>query len=195
MKRYLYIGISVLLIGLGIYLGYLFFSNKSPAQAVNSESIVSMLKQEGFLVTQTYIVNERVNINNNSGSVIKDFLWRQEITAFGTMKVNTGVDLTKVTKDDIQVQPQRISVLLPSPEVFSSELVGDLTLINKQGVLKRIFNNESGYNESYQALKNQAITTAATTTLMVESRNNTESMVKKIIQLTVPNREIVVSFR
>ncbi len=196
MKIYAYLFITVLLLGTGVFLGYKVFSPAShTASQVNSSSIVTMLKQEGFLITQTYILNQQVNINKDSGSAFKDFFWGQDIVASGNMKVGSGVDLNKIFAEDITVTDRLIALRLPQIETHSIELIGDLTLANKQGILKRIFNNNTGYNEAYQALQNVAGTAVATTTLRVEAENSTKKEVTKLLGLVAKDRVVEITFK
>lgn len=196
MKKYFFLTFSLLLIALGLYTGYLIFSPKPKAkETVSSQSIVSMLKREGFLVTQTYIVNQQVKINNNTGKIFRDFFLGQEINAFGTMKVSTGVDLNKLTENDLIVESLVVKINLPGVEVQSAELLGDITLQNRQGILKRIIDNDDGYNAAYAALRTQAIGSATTSTLMVEARENTRKEIERLVKFAAPNREVVVNFK
>lgn len=195
MKKYLFLLFAFVLIGFGVYAGYLLFAPRKSAVSVDSQSIVSMLKREGFLVTQTYIVNQQVGINNRTGQVFRDFFWGQDIVAFGNMKVSTGVDLNKLTDQDIRIEGDNVSVALPQVSVHSTELLGDITLQNKQGILKRIFDYDSGYNTAYQTLRSQAIAGATTTTLMMEAEENTRKEVERIIKLAIPNRDITINFK
>lgn len=194
MKKYFYTGSVIILIGLGIYLGYLFFAPKKSTPAISSSGIVSMLRQEGFLVTQTYIVNEQVKINNDTGNIFRDFFLGQEITAFGTMKISSGVDLEKIKESDILVTPGQISVKLPPIEVHGVELIGDLTLQNRQGILKKIFNYDDGYNTAYDALRTEALASAATSTIVLDAENSTRDEIARLIKLASPNVSVTISF-
>lgn len=154
-----------------------------------------MLKQEGFLVTQTYILNQQVNINKDSGDAFKDFFWGQDIVASGNMKVGSGVDLNKIFAEDITVTDRLIALQLPPIETHSIELIGEITLTNKQGILKRVFDNNNGYNEAYQALQRVAGTAAATTTLRGEAENSTKKEVAKLLGLVAKDRVVEIMFK
>lgn len=196
MKIYAYLFITVLLLGTGVFLGYKVFSPTATSTSqVNATSIVTMLKQEGFLVTQTYILNQQVSINKDSGSAFKDFFWGQDITASGNMKVGSGVDLNKILANDITVSDRLITLKLPTVETHSIELIGEITLANKQGILKRIFDNNNGFNEAYQALQGVAGTAAMTTTLRVEAENSTKKEITKLLGLVAKDRVVEITFK
>jgi hypothetical protein len=195
MKKYFYLFCAIILLCLGLYAGYVIFSPKSPTNKIDSQSIVTMLQRQGFLVTQTYIVNQEVNINNSTGSVFKDFFWGQKLTAFGTIKVNTGVDLNSLKSEDISVSPSTITVSLPPVSVSSAELIGNITLQNDQGILKRIFDNDNGYNTAYQSLRTQALNDATTSTIRLEAEQNTRIQVARFINLAVSDREVQINFK
>lgn len=196
MKIYFYLFLTALLLGTGIFIGYKAFKPApAPATTVDSTTIVTMLKQEGFLVTQTYILNQQVTINNETGSAFKDFFWGQDIVASGNMKVSSGVDLNKINADDISVTDKVISLELPPVETHSIELLGDITLANKQGIFKRLFDNNDGYNEAHKALVEVAGQAVVTSTLRVEAENSTKKEISRLLQFFSNTRSLEITFK
>lgn len=195
MKFYLTIFATLAVLIGGIYIGYRVFRPSTPSPTIDSQTIVTMLKQEGFLVTQTYVFNQQVKIKTNSGSVFKDFFWGQDISASGNMKVSSGVDLNKINFKDIQVTSHDVTLQLPNIETHSIELIGDLTLQNNQGILKRVFNNDDGYNQAYKALEEKANEAAATTTLRLEAQKSTEKEINQLVQLIAKDRQVRITFK
>ncbi|HLD61300.1 MAG TPA: DUF4230 domain-containing protein [Patescibacteria group bacterium] len=194
MKKYLYLIAILVFVGLGIYAGYVLFAPKDKEESINSQVILNTLRQEGFLVTQTYIFNQQVTINRNTGSVFKDFFWGQDITASALMKVGSGIDLTKIDFNNIQVEPERIVVRLPNVEEHSVELLGDITLTNKQGVLKKVFDDDDGYNAAFTVLKEEARKTAASDLLRNEAKTSAQKEITRLVRLVDGSREVVVEF-
>lgn len=150
----------VLVFGGGMALGWRLFRPADVKREVTANVILSALKDRGFLVTQTYVFDEPVTIKKTSGSAFKDFFFGQTITARGAMEVNLGVDLTRVTSDQVSIKDNAITVLIPAVTVFNVRLVGPIDVNNEQGLLKRILENDDGYNEALSELSRIAEETA-----------------------------------
>lgn len=67
MKQYLILILAVIVFIFGIYFGYLVFSPQIVKEQINSQTILQTLKSEGFLITQNYILNQKVTIDKNTG--------------------------------------------------------------------------------------------------------------------------------
>ncbi|MFA6161713.1 MAG: DUF4230 domain-containing protein [Patescibacteria group bacterium] len=155
MKLYKYL-IAVLLViftlVIGIYAGYRVFSPQTTKTQVTAQVILTALRDRGFLVTQTYIFDEPVTITKKSGSALKDFFYGQTITARGAMEANLGIDLSKVSASDIQLTDDKIAITIPKAQLFNVRLLGPLDVQNTQGILKRLLENDNGYNEAQAEL-------------------------------------------
>lgn len=187
--------IGIILFLGGMTSGYIFFKKSNNKTQVNSEVILTMLKSEGFLVSQTYIFNQVVTIDKNTGSAWKDIFWGQTITASANIKVNSGVDLAKLQQDDVKITSQEIIINIPPVEQKSIELLGNIILQNKQGILKKIFDNDPGYNIAYTKLKEEALNAIVKDELQQEARNNTEKQLIRLLQFVQPDRKIRIEFK
>lgn len=145
----------------GIYTGYRLFRPRAESgqvTIVNAQAILTALHNRGFLVSQTYVFDTPVSIDRSSGSAFKDFFFGQKIEARGTMEVNLGVDLASVKQEDVAIDPatNTITVQIPKARLFNSRLVGPIEVKNTQGVLKKLWNSDDGYNESLVKLQQAA---------------------------------------
>ncbi len=195
MKKYLVLGLAILLFIGGIYIGYRLFrpdAGETKSAVVNSEVVLTALRNEGFLVTQTYVLDERVEIEKSTGGNFKDLFFGQKIEARANVKVGVGVDLSKVRADDVEVSRDFISIDLPAIEIRSTEILGDVSLDNKQGILKKLFDNDDGYNNAVDQLKGQARVTANSEELRVGARRRTEEEVRKLIQIVDKSRDVEI---
>lgn len=195
MKKTIFFIVGSIIFLIGLYSGYLLFKKPDALTQVNSEVILTMLKSEGFLVSQTFIFNQQVTIDKSSGSEWKDIFWGQTITAFANIKVNSGVDLADLQPQDVKITPENIVISLPPIEEESIELLGDITLQNKQGILKKIFDNDSGYNTAYARLKAEAQKAASQEDLRQEARVSAEKQLIRLLQLIQPDKRILIEFR
>jgi len=183
--------ISIVLIGL-FYAGWKFAQPKKQEKKVTAQVILTSLHERGFLVTQTYMFDEPITIEKSEGSVWKDFFFGQTIEARGNMEVNMGVDLQNVTASDIEITAEKIIVTLPSAEIFNTRLVGPIDLKNKQGILKKIVDNEDGYNEAMTELVTQAEKAASDSNMIKIASEQAVAEVKTLLELVVKNKEIEV---
>jgi hypothetical protein len=195
MKKIVILLILVLFFGGGIYLGY--FIGKPPVKEtkVNSEVILTILKNEGFLITQSYLFNQIVTIDKTSGNEWKDIFWGQTITASANLKVSSGVNLSKLNPQDITVSEENITILLPPIEDQSVEIVGDIILQNKQGILKKVFDNDSGYNTAYEKLKAEALRAAQNVEIRQEAQKSTQKQIVHLVEYINPGKKISVEFK
>lgn len=194
IKKYLLGALCLVLFGGGIYLGYRLFRPMQSTK-VTSETVLVTLKSEGFLVTQSYVFNQTVDINHSTGSQWQDIFWKQAIKASANVKVNSGVDLTKLTSEDVAIRSNQIAVILPEITISSTEIVGDVTVQNNQGIFKRVFDNDDGYNQALTEIKTQAMKAAVRDEVRAEARVSAEKQVKQLLQYVYPEREVVVSFK
>lgn len=195
MKKIL-IGIGVvLIISIASILWYRsVFVPKEEKITVDSQVILAKLQSEGFLISQTYVFNQKVDIEKSSGSEWKDIFWGQRITASGNMKVSSGVDLRKLGDKNIEVSHSKITVYLPSIEVQSIELAGDLLVINKQGLFKKVFDSDDGYNMAYARLREEAKKAAQAQELKVEAEENAKREIEKLLRFVEGGKKVKVEF-
>lgn len=113
---------------------------------ISSQTILTTLRDQGFLITQTYVFDQPVTISKTTGNPFKDFFVGQTVEARGTMEANLGIDLAKLTANDIQVTETEIQVRIPPATLFNTRLVGPIEVKNTQGLLKRLLEPDDGYN-------------------------------------------------
>lgn len=128
---------------------------------VNSQTILTSLRDQGFLVTRTYVFDQPVTITKTTGNPFKDFFVGQTVEARGTMEANLGIDLSKLSEEDIAVTDGEITVRIPEPSLFNTNLVGPIEVKNTQGIIKKFLQPDDGYNLALQELT-KASTEAAT---------------------------------
>ncbi len=193
-KKYLIAAAAIILFVGGLFLGYKLFAPRPLTKIVSTEVVLTALKSEGFLVTQSYVFNQVVNINHSTGSEWKDIFWKQAIKASANVKVNSGVDLTKITADNIIVRGKAITLNLPDIETNSTEIVGDVMLQNNQGIFKQIFDSNDGYNEALTEIKKQANAAAESEQLRTVARENAATEIQRLIRYAYPESEVIVTF-
>lgn len=195
MKKILILVLTVLLFGLGIFVGYKIFGLENSEPKITREVLLTSLKSEGFLVSQVAILNEQVEIDRSTGSAFKDFFWGQDITASANIKVSSGIDLTKLSGDDIKISDSKIEIELPAITTHSVELLDNIQLYNKQGILKKLFDNDDGYNDALTQLKDAARVAAEKQELRSEAEASAKQEIERLIRFIDSEKEIVIKIK
>ncbi len=191
MKKYL-LPITALILFLGgLFVGYKIFRPEAKEE-ITSNVVLTALQSQGFLVSQNYIFNQTITIDRSTGSAFKDIFLGQTIDANANMKVSSGVDLSKLRAENIRVTDKEIQITLPVVETQSTELLGNIVLTNKQGIIKRIVDNDDGYNAALTQLKSEAMKAAEAVELREEAKNNAQKEIKKFIQFIDPQKQITI---
>ncbi len=193
------IGIIFTLILGGVIGGYITYQLADPVRLtpqISTQTILQALKPQGFLITQSIITNQEVTIDKRSGNIFKDFFLGQTITARGTMEANLGIDLTELNENDIDVTDEKIVIYIPDVRLFDTRLIGEIEVENSQGIIKRLFQPDDGYNESLQSLTAATESLAADSHIVATSRERSKEEMRLLIKLLqTDSREIVIEFK
>jgi hypothetical protein len=187
--------LAIILLGVGIFTGYRLFSPDAMQPKVTAQVILTALRDQGFLVTQTYVFNEPVTIDKNTGSALKDFFFGQTITARGVMETNLGIDLSKITAEDIRVNDNTVIIYIPRAQLFNARLVGPLDVENTRGILKRLLYSDNGYNEALAELTKVAEASAIKPELINRATESAKAEVTRLVGLVSKNRTIEVQVK
>lgn len=195
MKKILYVVLAVIFIlAVGVTIGWLLNRNATE-KTVSSQNILTALRDRGFLVTQTSVFNESVTIANKDNSFWSRILWGQVIKAYGVVEVNTGVDLAQTQDNDVVISGSKITVSIPKARIFNSRLVGDVSVENSQGILKRIFEKDDGYNQAMAELIKQAEKTASTDEIMKAATENARKEIERLVGYMAKDKQVEVVFK
>jgi len=184
----------VLTLAGGLALGHRLFS-PSASRTVNADVILTALRDSGFLVTQTYVFDQPITITNSTGSAFKDFFFGQTITARGVMEVNLGVDLSEVSEDDVDVRGDIVTIRIPPARIFNVRPIGNIEVENRQGILKRLLQNDPGYNEALAELTRVAEDAARQPELVDRASERAQEEIARFLRYVVGGREVRVDIR
>ena len=195
MKRFgWYLAIILLVFLVGLILGWR-VTRDTEKRTVSSQVILTALHDQGFLVTQTYIFNEPVEIRDEDQGFWQKLLWGQVIKAYGVVEVNLGVDLSKITEDDVAIAKERVTINIPRAEIFNSRLVGEVAVENKQGILKRLLENDDGYNQAMAELTKQAEDAATTPEMVQIANDNAVDEISRLVGYIAEDKAVEVVIR
>ncbi len=187
------LGLAVLV--LGIYFGYRIFSPTPTVKTVNAQVILTALRERGFLVTQTYIFDQPIEIKKSTGSALKDFFVGQTITARGVMEVNMGTELANLSPQDIAITDGKITVSIPAAKVFNVRLVGPVDVKNNQGIIKRLLQNDDGYNEALAELSRVAEETANKPEFKDRATDRAKEEISRLLGYVAAEKTIEVTIK
>lgn len=195
LKAGLWIVLVVALVGAGVGIGYRVFRPRNDQTVVTANVVLTALRDRGFFVTQTYVFDEPVTITKTSGSALKDFFFGQTITARGVMEANVGIDLAKITEQNVRIDGDTVTIALPSATVFNVRPIGPIDAKNTQGVLKRLLEKDTGYNEALAELTKQAEEAAKQPELLERANVRAQEDIERFLRYVVQGKRIVVEVR
>jgi len=158
-----FVSLAILVVGmmLGLILGYWIFRERqnTPTQ-VTSRVVVERVSKQGFLVTRSVFLDQKVELKVDKGSDWSNFWWGQTITASAMTKVDVGVDLTQIGEQQVHLdtQAKKICLVLPSASVQDVTTQGDIAVKTKQGILKTLLANNPNqdFNQAKAQIEHEA---------------------------------------
>jgi hypothetical protein len=133
----------------GLIIGIKVIRPSGEKEVVSSTVVLDRLQEQSFLVTRSVLTDQEVEIEIDQGSAWSNFWWGHEITAKALIQTDLGVDLSKLTEEDIIVDKsnKEITLNLPDAEIYNISLNSDIEVSTKSGLLKYIFDSDD--NEDY----------------------------------------------
>lgn len=184
-----------LMLGSGVGLGYALFHPRAEERRVTTQSILTAMRSQGFLVTQTYVFDQPVTITKSVSGPVAEFLWGETITARGAMEVNMGIDLSGLRASDIVIEKEKIRIVVPAVKMFDVRLIGPLDLQNERGLLKRLVDRDRGYNEALNELVDAAEKAATAPELLARTAEAAQTELIRLMGYVAPSQKIEVTFK
>jgi len=162
IKNFLLLSAAFIAVALLSFFIGMFFPESEPEEPVDqvqitSETVVNKINDEAFLVTKTVFVDQEAQLVIDNGSGWSNFWWGQTIDAEALVRIDVGVDLSKITEEDIEInqEEQTITITIPDAEVLDSSIYGDIDVITDNGVLRTLFANDP--NDDHNLATNELI--------------------------------------
>lgn len=174
---------------LGLALGIKLTNDKHSSTIVEKETILERISSQSFLVTKNVLTTQNVKITVDEGSSWSNFWWGHEITASALVDTGIGVDLKKITSDDITVDKNKktITINLPESEIYQTNLSGDIEVRTESGILKILFDSDTNedYNLALSELNSQAENAVSgNDEIMTEARTEAVNSLKMLFSDT-----------
>ncbi|MBU2566787.1 DUF4230 domain-containing protein, partial [Patescibacteria group bacterium] len=97
-----------------------------------------------------------------------------------------------VTSDDVTIDGDNISIAIPQATLFNVRLLGPIEVENKQGILKRVLQNEDGYNEALSELSKIAEETATKEEFINRATDRAKEEVQQLVGYVAQGKTIQI---
>lgn len=188
-KNKLIIIVSILffiaLIIIGFLVGKIWSDNNR--NKVTSNSLVDRIQDQNFLVSKTVIIDQKSKIVIDQGSAWSNFFWGQTIDAEAQIRVDVGIDFSKLKSEDIQIDEKNkhIVINLPEAQILDASQYGDINVRSTKGVFKYLLDNNP--NEDHNQSLEQLITDAAKSLEGSKIYDEARSDAVKYLEVVVTN--------
>lgn len=142
IKKYIYLIAVILLSVLAIYIFMNF--KKSSDTEISSTAVLNQIRNISELNTVEMYFDEIVDFKNAKkfkGWTIpftkKSFIFTADA------RVKAGLNLRKLTEEDIKINKKKITIILPQPSITSEEILNTKTYDEKEGIFNEITNEDT----------------------------------------------------
>ncbi len=148
---------------------------------LSSDSVVKEIQKLGSLETASFSI-EKIVEAGQQGNLFQDLLYGDKILLIASGKVIAGVDLYTISKQDIKIKNNEITISLPAPKILSSTLDNSKTRVydRTQGFLSR--GNKDLETKARQAAENSITQAACDAGILEEARINAIERIKQLFE-------------
>jgi hypothetical protein len=181
--------IVVLAIGIGLGLskyGYRlpvvgwFF--EVPVQTTTTPVVVEGIQRLDQLATVRF--NESVIITKESGGDgIRQLLTGEELVLFAKGSVEAGIDLSSVSRQDVQVDDNTVTIDLPDPQVFSVSIdEGETRIYDRDlGIMPRLNPSDTLAEEARDEAQVELRNAASENNILDYAERNAEDSIRALV--------------
>lgn len=157
----------------------------------SSETVIKELQKLNRLETSSFTIEKVIEAGKN-GNQFQQILFDDKILLIAHGKVIAGIDLAKLSQDDVTVSGTQLTVRLPAPEILVTTIDNKETRVydRRQGLLtKGDTNLESEARKAAESTIRQA---ACTGGILKEASNNAISQLTSLFK-TLGFTEVIVT--
>jgi hypothetical protein len=161
--------------------------NPTPTIIVDPVTVVLEIRALSRLETASYTIEKVITAESGEGPL--GFLFRDRLLLVAHGQVIAGVDLERMTEDDIRVAGDRVFVTLPPAEVFVATLDNDQTYVYERDTA--IFGQQVDLETLARQAAEEAILEAALEDgILEQAQTNAESTIRSLL-MGLGFREVV----
>ncbi len=135
---------------------FAFGGAKEEQITVTARSILERISDQYFVVTKSVYIDQKAEITVDTGSRWSNLFWGQTVKADGVIRIDVGVDLSKLEEKDITVdhRAKTVRIDVPPADILNASQYGDIEVETKQGILKYVLDNDPNedHNRALQQL-------------------------------------------
>lgn len=157
------------------------FSKPSIKVDLSRPSVIKEIQSLGNLETASYSI-EKIVEAGQSGNALQNLLYGDKLLLIANGKVVAGVDLAKVTDQDVEIRGDTLKVNLPAPTILSSSLDSSKTKVydRTQGYLNR--GDKDLESEARKSAETSITQAACDAGILTEAGDNAITRVRQLFQ-------------
>lgn len=139
MIKYTIFAVAILLIGIGLWsIGNFFKKPNQYTYNMGSQTVIKELRSLNRLETASFTI-EKIIDAGTSGNALQEFLYGDRILLIAHGQIIAGIDLSKLTDNDVRISGSTITLTLPAPEILVTTLDNGQTRVydRRQGLLSK----------------------------------------------------------
>lgn len=157
------------------------------SKEVTSQIIVDKINDEAFVVSRTIFLDQKAEVVIDKGSGWSNFFWGQTINTEALVRVDLGVDYSKIDEESIDIDSNKktITIKLPAAEVLDTSVSGDIQVETSNGLFKYLFDNDPNqdHNLATEELIDQAIKAIdEDTELLKDARKDSAKVLELVLK-------------
>ena len=161
--------------------------NPTPTIIVDPVSIVLEIRALSRLETASYTIEKVITAESGEGPL--GFLFRDRLLLVAHGQVIAGIDLARMTEDDIRVAGDRAFVTLPPAEVFVATLDNDQTYVYERDTA--VFGQQADLETmARQAAEDAILEAALEDGILEQAQTNAENYIR-VLLMGLGFREVV----
>lgn len=157
----------------------------------NRTAVIKEIQSLQRLETAQFTI-EKVIDAQTSGTEWEQFLFGDKLLLIAHAQVIAGVDMSKITDQDISIQGKKITLTLPASELFMTDLDESKTQVydRQKGLLTK--GEDQLESQARQAAEQTMTVAACEGDILVTAANNARQQMEKLL-LALGFEEVVVN--
>ncbi len=116
---------------------YFLLKPKKPSVTIkNGESVITQIRSLNRYESAEFSVEKIIEAGKNEDNAFKQVLFGDKILLIANGKVTGGIDLSKLSENDIKIEGSTVKLTLPAPEILVARLDNEKT---------RVYDRKLGY--------------------------------------------------
>ena len=116
---------------------YFLLKPKKPSVTIkNGESVITQIRSLNRYESAEFTVEKVIEAGKNEDNAFKQVLFGDKILLIADGKVTGGIDLSKLSENDIKIEGSTVRLTLPAPEILVARLDNEKT---------RVYDRKLGY--------------------------------------------------